>query len=105
MALTTRPSSVASEGERAARTSLWLLWWAPGSVIVGFVAASWFLSESWPLRQVVPLALILATPFAIGAYYGLRAVRWGESRGRIGFLLHLILLAIALVMPITEALT
>ena len=105
MTLTTRPSSVAAEGERAARTSIWLLWWAPFSVIVGFVAASWFLSESWPLWQVVPLALILATPFAIGAYYGLRAVRSGESRGWIGFLLHLILLAIALVVPVTEALT
>ena len=105
MTLTTRPSSVASEGERAARTSIRLLWWAPLSVVVGFVAASWFLSESWPLWQVVPLALILATPFAIGAYYGLRAVRSEEGRGWIGLLLHLILMTIALVMPITEALT
>jgi hypothetical protein len=82
-----------------------LLWWAPLSVVVGFVAASWFLSEAWPLWQVVPLALILATPFAIGASYGLRAVRSGEGRGWIGLILHLILMATALVMPIVESLS
>jgi hypothetical protein len=53
---------------------------------------------------VVPLALILATPFAIGAYYGLRAIRLREPRGWIGLIAHLILMVIALVMPITEAL-
>lgn len=50
------------------------LWWAPLSVIVGFVAGSWLLDDSWALWQVVPLAVILATPFGIGAYHGLRAV-------------------------------
>jgi hypothetical protein len=81
------------------------LWWAPLSVVVGFVAASWFLSEAWPLWQVVPLALILATPFAVGAYFGLRAVRFGEDRGWIGLILHLILMVTALVMPIIESVT
>jgi drug/metabolite transporter (DMT)-like permease len=27
------------------------------------------LSESWPLRQVIPLALWLAAPFMVGAIY------------------------------------
>ena len=105
MTLTKRPAPAVSEGERAALTSMRFLWWAPLSVIIGFVSASWFLSESWPLWQVVPLAVILATPFGIGAYHGLRAVRSGERRGWLGFGIHLILMAIALVMPITEALT
>ncbi|HEX6301360.1 MAG TPA: hypothetical protein VF148_12905 [Acidimicrobiia bacterium] len=41
----------------------------------------------------------------VGAYHGLRAVRLGQSRGWIGLILHVALMAIALVMPITEALT
>ena len=49
------------------------------------------------------MALILATPFVVGARYGLRAVRSGVGSGWIGFLLHLILAVIALVMPIVEA--
>jgi hypothetical protein len=105
MTVTTRPWRDLSEGERAARTSIWLLWWAPLSVVLGFLAASWLLSPAWPLWQVVPLALILATPFAIGAHHGLRAVRSGETRGWMGLILHLILMAAALVMPIMESLT
>ena len=59
----------------------------------------------WPLWQVVPLAVVLAAPFGIGAYYGLRAVRLGEGKGWIGLGLHLVVMLVALVMPITEALT
>ena len=70
-----------------------------------FVLASWLLSETWPLWQVLPLAVALATPFGIGAYHCLRAVRLGQSRGWIGLALHLVFMAIALVLPITEALT
>jgi len=103
--VTARRSPVSSEGERAARTSIMFLWWAPLSIVVGFVLASWLLSKSWPLWQVVPLAVVLATPFGVGAYHGLRAVRMGQSRGWIGLILHSALTTIALVMPITEALT
>lgn len=105
MTLTTKPSTQTGEGERAARISMRFLWWAPLSPLVGFVAASWLLAESWPLWQVVPLALILATPFAIGAYHGLRAIRHGEHRGWFGFGLNLGFMVVALVMPIMEALT
>jgi hypothetical protein len=69
------------------------------------LVANLFLAESWPLWQVVPLAVVLAAPFGVGAYYGLRAVRLGEGKGWIGLSLHLVLMLIALVMPITEALT
>ncbi|HET8739983.1 MAG TPA: hypothetical protein VFO17_09645 [Acidimicrobiia bacterium] len=104
MTLTTRPSPVVHEGERWARISLQLLWWAPLSAVVGFVAASWFLSESWPLWQVLPLASILAAPFAAGAYYGVRAVRAGVRQGWFGLIPHLLLVVTALVMPLMEAL-
>ena len=97
--------SLASAGQETARKSLWLLWWAPLSPLVGFVAASWLIDESWPLLQVVPLALILAAPFAVGAYFGFRAVSMRAPRGWIGLSLHLILMLVALVLPIVQALT
>ena len=98
-------SSAFGEAEAAARRSLRLLWWVPLSPIVGFLVANLFLAESWPLWQVVPLAVVLAAPFGVGAHYGLRAVRLGEGKGWIGLTLHLVFMLIALIMPITEALT
>lgn len=64
--------------------------------------ANRFLSESWPISQVMPLALILATPFAIGAFFGLKAILLGDRRGWAGFATHLVLMAIALGMPIAQ---
>jgi hypothetical protein len=90
-------------GDRAARISLWLLWWAPISVVVGFAWANRFLSETWPLWQVVPLAIALAIPFGIGAFYGLRAARLGVRRGWVISTLQILLMVMALVMPISEA--
>jgi len=81
-----------------------LLWWIPLSVVVGFLVSNRFLSESWPLTQVTPLAVVLAAPFGVGAYYGLRAVRLGEDKGWIGLVLNVVFMLTALVMPIIEAL-
>ena len=105
MTVKERPAPASREAERAARRSLRLLWWVPLSPIVGFLLANLFLAESWPLWQVVPLALVLAAPFGVGAYFGLRAVRLGEGKGWMGLTLHVVFMLIALVMPITEALT
>jgi hypothetical protein len=105
MTMTRRAAPTLEDGERAARNSLRLLWWAPLSVIVGFVFANRFLSEAWPLWQVLPLAVTLATPFGIGAYFGLKAGRLGALRGWLTFALHLMLMLMALVMPVSEALT
>jgi hypothetical protein len=69
------------------------------------VFANRFLSETWPLSQVLPLAATLAAPFGIGAIYGLRAVRLGTGRGWLTFALHFMLMLVALVMPIREALS
>lgn len=48
--------------------------------------------------------MVLATPFGVGAYYGLRAVRLGEAKGWIGVALHVVFMLTAIVMPIIEAL-
>jgi len=47
---------------------------------------------------------VLAAPFCVGAYYGLRAVRLGEAKGWIGLALHVVFMLTALIMPIIEAL-
>jgi hypothetical protein len=103
--MTRRATPTLDAGARAARISLRLLWWAPLSVIVGFVVANRFLSQTWPLWQVLPLAITLATPFGIGVFYGLRAARLGTGRGWLTFAIHLMLMLMALILPISEALT
>ena len=104
MAATTRSGAGASPSAEA-RRSLLLLWWLPLSPIVGFLLASALLSESWPLWQVIPLALVLAAPFAAGAFYGFRAIRSHDRMGWIGFIVHLVVMAVAIVMPISQSIT
>ena len=103
MTITAKPPAAPELAEQAAGRSLKLLWWIPLSFLVGFLVANRLLSESWPPTQVIPLAVVLATPFGVGAYYGLRAVRLGEPKGWIGVALHVVFMLAALVMPITEA--
>jgi len=86
-----------------ARRSLHLLWWIPASPIVGFVLASMFVSESWPLWQVIPLAVLLAAPFVAGALYGYTATRRGDKSGWIGLVIHVAMAIVAIVMPISES--
>jgi hypothetical protein len=93
----------ASSGSPQARRSLQLLWWLPLSPIVGFLLGSLMLSESWPLWQVVPLALVLAAPFVVGALYGYAAIRRGDRMGWVGLLIHLPLALVAILMPISES--
>ena len=87
------------------RRSLLLLWWIPLSPIAGFLLGSALLSESWPLWQVIPLALVLAAPFAVGAFHGFRAVRGHDRIGWVGLIVHLVMVAVAIVMPISESVT
>lgn len=105
MTVTEQPPAASGTAQQAARRSMKLLWWNPLSVVFGFLVSNRFLSESWPLTQVIPLAVVLATPFGVGAHYGLRAVRLGEAKGWIGLALHVVLMLTALVMPVTEALS
>ena len=105
MTVTEHPPAASGTAQQAARRSMRLLWWIPTSVVVGFLVSNRFLSESWPLTQVIPLAVVLATPFGVGAYYGLRAVRLGQAKGWIGLVLNVLFMLIALIMPIIEALS
>jgi hypothetical protein len=82
-----------------------LLWWLPLSPIVGFLLGSLILSESWPLWQVVPLAMLLAAPFVVGALYGYAAIRRGDGMGWVGLLIHLSLALVAILMPISESIS
>ena len=91
--------------EQAWRLSGRLLWWIVGAPIVGFIAANRLLDPSWPLEQVIPLVIALAAPFGWGAWEGLRAVRLGDRRGWWTTIVHFAFMAIALVLPISEALS
>ena len=88
-----------------AHRSLRLLWWIPGSPLVGFLLGSLLLSDSWPLWQTIPLALALAAPFAVGAVYGYAAIRRHDKRGWVGLILHVVMATAAIVMPISESLS
>ena len=86
-----------------ARRSLRLLWWIPLSPIVGFLLGSLILSDSWPLWQVIPLALVLAAPFVVGALYAYSAIRQHDRTGWVGLVLHLAMTIVAIVIPISES--
>ena len=90
-------------GSPRARRSLQLLWWIPLSPIVGFLLASLVLADSWPLWQVVPLALTLAAPFVVGALYGYATIKHGDRTGWVGLLIHLAMVIVAIVLPISES--
>jgi hypothetical protein len=92
-------------GREALRRSIRLLWWVPAAPFVGFVVAEFLVSENWPLWQIAPLAAMLATPFARGAAYGVRALRRGHRVAWVPTLVHLGFAALALAMPISESLT
>ena len=86
-----------------ARRSLQLLWWIPLAPIVGFFFGSLFLSESWPLWQVIPLALVLSAPFGIGALYGYAAIRHDDRTGWVGLILNVAMMLAAIVLPISQS--
>lgn len=75
----------------------------PLAPIVGFLLGSLILSDSWPLWQVIPLALVLAAPFAVGALYGWSAIRRHDRTGWVGLVLHVVMMVVAIVTPISES--
>jgi hypothetical protein len=85
--------------------SLQLLWWLPVAPMIGFLLGGLFLSESWPLWQVIPLVIVLAAPFVVGAFWGLLAIRSHDKFGWFGLVLHLTLMTVAIAMPISESLS
>jgi hypothetical protein len=99
-----RAGHIGGDDSAAGSRALHLLWWIPASPVVGFLAAEALLSSSWPLWQVLPLAVVLATPFAIGAVEAGRAVRLGDRRGWPLLAVHAAFAALALALPISESL-
>jgi uncharacterized membrane protein YoaK (UPF0700 family) len=63
------------------------------------------LSESWPLWQVIPLALLLAAPFMVGALYAYSAIRRHDRTGWGPLVLHLAMTIVAIVVPISESIS
>lgn len=59
---------------------------------------SLILSESWPLWQVIPLALVLAAPFVVGALYASFAIRRHDRTGWLGLVVHLGMTIVAIVV-------
>ena len=99
------PDVGAPSGSPQARRSLQLLWWIPLSPIVGFLLAGLMLSEAWPLWRVIPLALVLAGPFVVGALSGYAAIRRGDRTGWVGLVLHLAMTIVAIAVPMSESIS
>jgi hypothetical protein len=72
---------------------------------VGFFLGNLILSESWPLWQVIPLALLLAAPFMVGALYAFSAIQRHDRTGWVGLVLHLAMTIVAIVVPISESIS
>ena len=96
-------------GARESKLSRYCLWWLPATPVVGFALAGRVLklgeAGSWEPWKVVILAALLGGPFAVGAYFGLRSVRKGFRGGWVGLVANLLLGALAVGMPIAEALS
>ena len=97
------------QGERSARLSLHFLWWLVVAPFVGFALAGRVFDLGavghWELWKAAIIGGLLSSPFAAGAYLGARAVTSGCRRGWFGLVGNGILAALAIGMPISEALT
>jgi hypothetical protein len=63
------------------------------------------LSAAWPLWRVIPLALVLAGPFVVGALYGYAAIRRGDRTGWVRLVLHLAMTIVAIAVPMSESIS
>lgn len=106
------PPRVAEDasGRRDSRLSRYFLLWLALAPFVGFaLAGRLFLlgadGESWELWKAASLGAVLVGPFAVGTYFGLRAVLKGCRGGWVGFIANLLLATLALGMPIMESLS
>jgi hypothetical protein len=92
-----------------ATLSLYFLSWISAAPVVGFVLAETIFdlgaAGNWELWKAAAIGALLMIPFAVGAFFGLRAVAKGCLRGWIGMVGNVILGALAIGMPISEALT
>jgi hypothetical protein len=101
------PSS-SRPGARESNLSRYLLAWTLVAPFVGFALAARIFdlrSGDWELWKAAALGALLMVPFAVGATLGARAVLKGFRGGWVGLLAHLVLGALAIGMPLVEALT
>lgn len=59
----------------------------------------------WEPWKAAVLGAVMMAPFAVGAYFGLRAVLKGCRGGWVGLAANVVLSFLAIGMPISEALT
>lgn len=102
--------STRQPGSRESRVSLYLLLWLIAAPFVGFVLAGDQVFDvgargDWEVWKAAVIGGLLVIPFAVGAYFGLRAILKRFSAGWIGFVANLVLGLLAIGMPILEALT
>ena len=94
-------------GARESKRSLYWALWALAAPFVGFVLAETIFNLraqwDWELWKAVVLGTLMMAPFAVGAYFGLRSVLSGFRGGWIGLIANLALAAVAIGMPISEA--
>ena len=96
-------------GAREARLSLYFLVWVLAAPFVGFGLAETVFDlgaeGGWEAWKAAVIGLLMMAPFAVGAYFGLRAVLKRCVRGWVGLLGNVTLAVLAIGMPIVEAVT
>jgi len=96
-------------GARESRLSLYFLLWVLAAPFVGFVLAGRVFdlgaAGDWELWKAAIIGALMMGPFALGAYFGLRAVLKRCLRGWVGLVGNLILGMLAIGMPIWEGAT
>lgn len=104
-----RTPSRPQPGARESRIARYFLLWLLVAPILGFVLAGRVFDlgaqGDWEVWKAILVGGLLAIPFAIGAYFGVRSVSHGFSGGWVGLLGNVALGLVAIVMPTVEALT
>lgn len=104
-----RTPSSPRPGARESRIARFFLLWLLVAPILGFALAGRVFDlgarGDWEVWKAVVVGGLLAIPFAIGAYFGVRSVLRGFSGGWVGLLGNAALGLVAIVMPTVEALT
>lgn len=102
-------SSPPRPGARESRIARYFLLWLFAAPFVGFVLAGRVFDlgtqGDWEIWKAAMIGGLLAIPFAVGAYFGVRSVLKGVSGGWVGVVANVVLALLAIVMPAFEALT
>ena len=102
-------SSPPQPGARESRIARYFLLWLLAAPFVGFVLAGRVfdlgMQGDWEVWKAAVIAGLLAIPFVVGAYFSARSVLKGYGGGWGGLGGNVVLGTLAIVMPISEALT